>query len=107
VGATYRWDEFSQEPTESSQDELIAKLASMGISDYTLLETYVGVRPATQDRRPFVGFLSEHYGIFNGFGSKGVSLTPYFARAFLQELKGEKELDVEVSIRRYAHLFSV
>ncbi len=107
VGATYRWDEFSEEPTESSREELIGKLATMGISDYTLLETYVGVRPATQDRRPFVGLLSKQYGIFNGFGSKGVSLTPYFARAFLQELTGEKELDLEVSIRRYAHLFSV
>ncbi len=107
VGATYRWDEFSQEPTESAREELIAKLGSMGIQEYTLLETYVGVRPATQDRRPFVGMLPNHYGIFNGFGSKGVSLTPYFADAFVKELFGEKELSSEVSIRRYAHLFSV
>jgi len=107
VGATYRWDEFSQEPTESAREELMGKLASMGVSDYTLLETYVGVRPATQDRRPFVGLLSKHDGIFNGFGSKGVSLTPYFAKAFSQALLGEKELDAEVSIHRYAHLFSV
>ncbi len=107
VGATYRWDEFSQDVTDSSRDELIGKLASMGVSEYTLLETYVGVRPATQDRRPFIGILPNNRGIFNGFGSKGVSLTPYFAAAFVQEIRGEKEVPAEVSIRRYAHLFSV
>jgi hypothetical protein len=108
VGATYRWDEFTQTPTESSREELQTKLASMGVSNYELLDTYVGVRPATQDRRPFVGMLSgDKRGIFNGFGSKGVSLSPFFAKAFLQAILGEKELPTDVSIRRYSHLFSV
>ncbi len=108
VGATYRWDEFSQNPTDSSRVELVAKLASMGVSEFELVETFVGVRPATQDRRPFVGMLpAKSIGIFNGFGSKGVSLSPYFAQAFLQDLLGEKELDPAVSIQRYSHLISV
>lgn len=108
VGATYRWDEFNQTPTDSSREELIGKLASMGVTDFEILETFVGVRPATQDRRPYVGMLPEKpIGIFNGFGSKGVSLSPYFAQAFVQSLLGEKELDSAVSIRRYSHLFSV
>jgi hypothetical protein len=108
VGATYRWDEFTPFPTTSSREELMSKLTSMGVSEYELLETYVGIRPATQDRRPFVGMLaSNNKGIFNGFGSKGVSLSPYFAQSFVRAIKGEKELDLEVSIRRYSHLFSV
>ncbi|MEN9730189.1 MAG: hypothetical protein RLZ91_1306, partial [Bacteroidota bacterium] len=108
VGATYRWDEFTQTPSESSREELQTKLASMGVSNYELLDTYVGVRPATQDRRPFVGMLlGDKRGIFNGFGSKGVSLSPFFAKAFLQAILGEKELPADVSIRRYSHLFSV
>lgn len=108
VGATYRWDEFTPFPTTSSREELISKLTSMGVSEFELLETYVGIRPATQDRRPFVGMLAgDTMGIFNGFGSKGVSLSPYFAQSFVQAIKGEKELDPDVSIRRYSHLFSV
>ena len=108
VGATYRWDEFTQTPTASSREELIGKLTSMGVSNYELLDTYVGIRPATQDRRPFVGMLSgNNRGIFNGFGSKGVSLSPYFAHAFTQDILGEKELQADVSIHRYSHLFSV
>lgn len=107
VGATYRWDEFTPLPTDSSREELKSKLASMGVAHYELLDTYVGIRPATQDRRPFIGMLSNQLGIFNGFGSKGVSLSPYFALAFIQDLMGKKELDFEVSIHRYSHLFSV
>jgi glycine/D-amino acid oxidase-like deaminating enzyme len=107
VGATYRWDEFSNQVTEAAQIELQSKLHSMGVDEYTAISTRVGVRPATQDRRPFVGlhpFLP--VGIFNGFGSKGVSLIPYLAKAFVRELQGVEELPFDVSIRRFAHLFS-
>lgn len=108
VGATYRWDEFSNEVTADAQAELRSKLLGMGITDETAMETRVGVRPATQDRRPFVGMHPKWpVGIFNGFGSKGVSLIPYFARALVRELQGEEELPFDVSIRRFAHLFSL
>lgn len=108
VGATYRWDEFSNSETADAQSELVAKLNSMGVNTYSYIETRVGVRPATQDRRPFIGMHPQlPYGIFNGFGSKGVSLTPYFARAFVHEIQGLKELPFDVSIRRFAHLFSL
>lgn len=108
VGATYRWDEFSNEVTADAQAELQSKLQSMGVTDELAVKTRVGVRPATQDRRPFIG-MHPHLpvGIFNGFGSKGVSLIPYFARAFVRELQGEEELPFDVSIRRFAHLFSL
>jgi hypothetical protein len=108
IGATYRWDEFTVKPTESSRIELNEKLISMGVDHFEPLETYVGIRPATQDRRPFIGFLGQDiWGIFNGFGSKGVSLSPFFAREFVQSILGEKDLDSDVSIQRYSHLFSV
>jgi glycine/D-amino acid oxidase-like deaminating enzyme len=108
VGATYRWDEFSNSETADAQTELKGKLNSMGVDTYSYLETRVGVRPATQDRRPFIGMHPQlPYGIFNGFGSKGVSLTPYFAHAFVEEIQGLKELPLDVSIRRFAHLFSL
>lgn len=108
IGASYRWDEFTNKPTESSRKELMDKLLTMGVDQFELLETYVGVRPATQDRRPFIGFVGKkNIGIFNGFGSKGVSLSPFFAREFVQSIQGKKDLDSAVSIQRYAHLFSV
>jgi glycine/D-amino acid oxidase-like deaminating enzyme len=107
VGATYRWDEFSNAVTADAQLELESKLNSMRVDSYRPVGTRVGVRPATQDRRPFIGMHpSLPVGIFNGFGSKGVSLMPFFARAFVREILGLEELPFEVSIHRFSHLFS-
>jgi len=108
VGATYRWDEFGPEPTVSGDEELKDKLAQFQLSDYIEIEKLVGIRPATQDRRPFVGMHpAKSLGIFNGFGSKGVSLIPYFADEFVSEIQGKKMVHPDASIRRFNHLFSI
>lgn len=108
VGATYRWDEFGPDPTISAYEELKGKLGQFKVHDYIEIEKMVGVRPATQDRRPFVGMHPEKpVGIFNGFGSKGVSLIPYFANEFVDELQGKKMVHPDASIRRFNHLFSI
>jgi glycine/D-amino acid oxidase-like deaminating enzyme len=108
VGATYRWDEFGPESTVSGYEELEDKLAQFKVHEYIEIEKMVGIRPATQDRRPFVGMHPEKpFGIFNGFGSKGVSLIPYFANEFIGELQGKKMVHPDASIRRFNHLFSI
>ncbi|MHA8056106.1 NAD(P)/FAD-dependent oxidoreductase [Aquirufa nivalisilvae] len=107
VGATYRWDDFSNQASTSAQLDLRAKLKTFGINEYQEIEMSAGVRPATQDRRPLVGFHPHlPLAIFNGFGSKGVSLSPYFAQQWLAEWKGEGQINSEASIRRFYHLFS-
>jgi glycine/D-amino acid oxidase-like deaminating enzyme len=108
VGATYGWKEFSNEPTVNAREELKAKLISMGIHNFEVVDHKTGVRPATQDRRPFVGFRPDGVsGIFNGFGSKGVSLSPYFAKQWTEEILHKNTVNPEASIRRFYHLFSV
>jgi hypothetical protein len=108
VGATYGWKEFSQQTTQESRLGLEAKLQVMGISEYEVIVQKTGIRPATQDRRPFVGFHpSGEAGIFNGFGSKGVSLSPYFAKQWTDEILGKFPVHPDASIRRFYHLFSV
>lgn len=108
VGATYSWDDLSDQPRENAVSELKNKIAQFGITQYSVDELLVGVRPATQDRRPFVGLMpSSNVGIFNGFGSKGISLIPYFARQLVNHLQNKEELNPEVSIQRFSHLFSI
>ena len=108
VGATYRWDEYGPNSVPEAQAELKQKLVNFQIDQYEEIEKLVGVRPATQDRRPLVGMHPTiNVGIFNGFGSKGVSLMPYFADAFVGEWLGKKMVHSEASIRRFSHLFSV
>lgn len=108
VGATYGWKEFTNETTPEALEELTKKLALMGVEEFELVQQKTGIRPATQDRRPFVGFKPEgNAGIFNGFGSKGVSLSPYFAKQWTDEILGKSIVNAEASIRRFYHLFSV
>ena len=108
VGATYSWKEYSNDTTPEALADLQVKLQVMGVDSYEILVQKTGVRPATQDRRPFVGFHpSCEAGIFNGFGSKGVSLMPYFAKQWTDEILGRSSVHSEVSIRRFYHLFSV
>jgi glycine/D-amino acid oxidase-like deaminating enzyme len=108
VGATYGWKEFTNETTPEALEELMKKLALMGVEEFQLMKQKTGIRPATQDRRPFVGFHSNHEaGIFNGFGSKGVSLAPYFAKQWTEEILQKSAVHPEASIRRFYHLFSV
>lgn len=103
VGATYSWDFTDGNPTEDAKNYLEKKLKQIFKVKYIVVEHLAGIRPATRDRRPFLGLHQDFpaLGIFNGLGSKGVSLAPYFARHFVEYLLTGKELDKEVDIKRY------
>ena len=62
-----------------------------------------GIRPATRDRKPFLGKhpTEESVYIFNGFGAKGVSLIPYFSELMVEHLLNGNAIDSEVGIARY------
>ena len=107
LGATYSWHELDFLPTEQGKADLTEKYQKLMKPDMKILSHRAGVRPATKDRRPFLGIHPEfeNIGIFNGLGSKGVSLAPYFARQFVDYLVNNKELDKEVNINRFASLY--
>ena len=67
----------------------------------------MGIRPATKDRRPFVGFHPEYQKvvIFNGLGAKGVTLAPYFSGQLADALVHGTDIDHEVNIGRYYSLY--
>ena len=104
VGSTYTWHDLDQGPTESAKKELIQKLEDLvrvPVQEITSHKT--GIRPATKDRKPFLGKhpLEEGVYIFNGFGAKGVSLIPYFSEKMRDFLLKDQPLDLEVDIKRY------
>jgi glycine/D-amino acid oxidase-like deaminating enzyme len=56
------------------------------------------------DRKPVIGLLPDNaqIGIFNGLGSKGVLLGPWFARQFADYLIGNSDyIHPEADIKRY------
>jgi glycine/D-amino acid oxidase-like deaminating enzyme len=107
LGATYSWHELDFIPTEQGKADLTEKYQKLMKPEMKILSHRAGVRPATKDRRPFIGMHPEfeNVGIFNGLGSKGVSLAPYFAKQFVDFLVNKKELHPEVNINRFASLY--
>lgn len=108
VGSNYdHWDK-SWDTTEKAKQEIEDKLNQLISCDYTIVSQSAGIRPATKDRKPFIGLHPKHetIGIFNGLGAKGVSLSPYFAQQFCNYLESDKQLDAEVNISRYFSLYS-
>ncbi|MCC6691382.1 MAG: FAD-binding oxidoreductase [Bacteroidia bacterium] len=103
VGATHSWDNLSEAPTAEGKNELLEKLNHVLKIPYTIIAHEAGVRPAVHDRRPLIGLHPSHntLGIFNGLGTKGVMLAPYFANHFADVLEGKKLLNKEVDILRF------
>jgi len=107
VGATYEWKDLSWEPTEAAGGEITARLQKLLKVPFRVIGQQAGIRPATADRRPFIGVHpgQSQVAVFNGLGTKGVSLAPYFAEQFAEHLLNNKELDSQVHIGRYNSLY--
>lgn len=103
VGATYEWDELDNKPTQRGRAELENRLREIYKGNYEIVNHMAGIRPATKDRKPFLGRHPEHetIGVFNGLGTKGVSLAPYFANHFCNYLENNDPLIPEINIERY------
>jgi glycine/D-amino acid oxidase-like deaminating enzyme len=67
-----------------------------------------GVRPSTKDRRPILGEHPYHKNmfIFNGLGTKGVSLAPYFVKQLSEFIFLQKDINPEANIERHYPLYS-
>lgn len=103
VGATYDWRNLNNTPTEEAKKELLEKLNKLSPMAFNVKGQLAGVRPATKDRKPFIGEHPQYKPlcIFNGLGTKGVSLAPFFAENFIEFLERKAELAPEVNIFRY------
>ncbi len=102
IGATYEPNKTSIVPTENKKQEIIEKLEKLLTLPYTITNHYAGVRPATVDRRPIIGKHAEEEAyVFNGFGSKGISLIPIHAKEFVQFVLNDAPLHTEVVIDRF------
>lgn len=105
LGATYEHEPLDEEITDKARKTLLAALPELLTEpgNYTVTGQQAGVRPATQDRQPFIGLHPEYpqLGIFNGFGSKGSLLIPWHADRFADSLKYHRPLPGECDIHRY------
>ena len=103
VGATHEWYFDDAAPTEKGKNELEGNLQAFLNVPYKIIYQKGAIRPTVKDRRPFIGFHPQfhHIGIFNGMGTKGFSLAPYFAAHFAQNLVHGTPIIPEVDIQRF------
>jgi glycine/D-amino acid oxidase-like deaminating enzyme len=107
VGSTYENDYSDELPTNAFRKRAEFFLQNTLRLPYTVTDHFAAIRPSALERRPFVGMHphTERVGIFNGMGSKGVSLAPYFAKELAGHLvNGGKLLD-EVNVQRFKRAF--
>lgn len=104
LGSTYNWNDLNMTETLEARQELVDKARKFVKTDIDILEQYVGIRPTVKDRRPLIGLHPElpQVGIFNGMGTKGVSIAPYFAEHFADHLLNQADLMPEVYAFRHA-----
>ena len=103
VGATYEWTDLTIHPTDKGKSELIDKLKKVIRIPFDIIDHQAGIRPTVLDRRPLIGLHPSHpaIGIFNGMGTKGVMLAPYFAKQFSMFLDGRGNVPDEVNCLRF------
>ncbi len=103
VGSTYHWEDLNEQPTEKGKIELCEKLERILKIPYQIIAHEAGIRPTVSDRRPLIGIHPQHPAItvFNGMGTKGAMLAPYFAAHFSLVLEGKETLNKEVTILRF------
>ena len=107
-GSNYHWSFENTDPTKQFYEQAERHLNAWMRLPFKILEHRAAVRPATLERRPFVG-LHPHYkniGILNGMGTKGCSLAPYFANQLVKKLLYDKEIDPLANIDRFRRILS-
>jgi glycine/D-amino acid oxidase-like deaminating enzyme len=108
LGSSYEWSFTDNQPTPKFQQQAESWLQHFLKSPYTVLEHFAAVRPATLERRPFVGFHPQfpNIGILNGLGTKGCSLGPFFAKQLVDKITGNGSIHPLADIKRFEKLLT-
>jgi glycine oxidase len=103
IGATYDWKFDTEQPTPEGRDFLEGRLSEVLKVPYEVMAHQAAVRPTVKDRRPFLGqhHTYDNLYIFNGMGTKGASLAPFWAQQMTQFLLNNRILDKMVDISRF------
>ncbi|WP_346238475.1 NAD(P)/FAD-dependent oxidoreductase [Niabella insulamsoli] len=108
TGTNYIWDFEDAAPTASFRENSEQVLKSWLKVPFKIVDHKAALRPATIERRPFVGFhpIHKNVGILNGMGTKGCSLAPYFASQLTDHILQQAAIESEADIARHARLLT-
>jgi glycine/D-amino acid oxidase-like deaminating enzyme len=106
VGSNYNREYTNDQPSEAFRQQTQQWLKDFLKIPFTIEEHLAAIRPTTLERRPFVGFHPHHVqvGVFNGMGTKGVSLAPFLAKQFAENIAFNHPIMPEVDVKRHARV---
>jgi glycine/D-amino acid oxidase-like deaminating enzyme len=108
VGSNYQWEFTDADPSPSFYQQTTKHLENWLKVPFKVLHHKAAIRPATVERRPFVGTHPHlpQLGILNGMGTKGTSLAPYFANQLVQHLIHGLPIAPEADVHRFSRILS-
>lgn len=108
VGSNYQWEFSTVDPSETFYTQTKTHLQNWLKVPFEIIAHKAAVRPATLERRPFVGLHPHHpaIGILNGMGTKGSSLAPFFAQQLAQHLAHQTPILEEADVARFQKILS-
>lgn len=109
LGSNYQWNFADTNPTKEFYEQAERHLKNWLKLPFKVLEHKSSVRPATLERRPFVGLHphQKNIGILNGMGTKGCSLAPFFADQLVKNLIYNERIDPLADISRFQKILSL
>lgn len=108
IGSNYQWMFENDFPSEAFLNKTTALLQQWLKQPFKVLQHNAAIRPATLERRPFVGLhpAQTNVGILNGMGTKGSSLAPYFANQLVQHMVYGAPIEPTADVQRFKRILS-
>ena len=105
VGSHYEpWPENAF-PTEEAKQRILDAIRKVYNGRLEVISHMAGIRPTVDDRRPLIGAYPGRPGqyIFNGVGTKGTSLAPFWSEKLIAHIFEGLTLSADVFPGRYIH----
>lgn len=106
VGSSNELRYADDKPDPAFLAEATQSLQAVLKTPFHIIQHIAAIRPATVDRRPFVGLHPNHpqVAILNGMGSKGCSLSTWFAYNLMQCLLNDTPVHPEADVSRFTRI---
>jgi glycine/D-amino acid oxidase-like deaminating enzyme len=108
LGSTYLWEFEDDQPTKGFYQFAENWLKQTIKMPFTIIDHWASVRPATLERKPFVGLhpADNKIGILNGMGTKGCSLAPFFSKHLVNHLLHKEPVMADANLERFKKVLS-
>lgn len=103
VGATYDWDDKTENISESALNHLKSELEQFLKMPYKVVGQKAGIRPTVKDRKPLIGTHPDHkqMHLLNGMGTRGVMLAPFTSEILFNHIESGDNIPESMNLMRF------